>query len=1307
MAVSFLPTHASCIFGQNADGPSLPPSEFPADQTDVSTTDERPDALLSGLFDASPDGIVAFDRELRYTAWSPAMERMTGMPAADVVGRVMYELFPFLEAIGERAGAEAALRGESALAPERPFRVAATGQEGWAETHYAPLRDADGRVVGGVATVRDVTGRVRAGEAAAGWSAEDVLESMGDDFAVLDRQWRYAYVNRAAEATVRRPRGELLGGVVWELFPELVGTGAERELRRAMDGGVPVAYEVEMRSLDRRLEVRAFPFAEGLAVYSRDVTEARRAEAELRAGESRFRALVEAGGRTVWSTDAAGMVGDMPDWRALTGQTPEEVRGEGWQEAIHPDDRAGVAEAWRSARRARGVYEAEYRVRLRGGEFRWFAARGAPVLGPDGEVREWVGTLHDVHDRREAEAGREAERDLLQRVLAQLPAAVAVYEGPQHVFAAYSDRYHRVVGRREVMGRPFGMVLPELVKQGFAALLDQVYATGEPISGTAVRADWDDDGDGRMETHLVDYVYQPLRDGAGRVAGVVAHVTDVGERERASRERDEARREAEARAEEAAALAMQLQEQAAELELQVEESQALAEELQAANQELADANVQAEVLARVSTLLAESLDPRASLEAVGRLVVPALADLCVVYAVEPDGRVARVQMAHSDPGKERTLREIDRRWPRDPAPHVLRILETGEPLLVEDARGMAPAGAAHDDEYVALQRALQPRSGITVPMIARGRRLGVISLGSDRRAFGPEDLAVAEELARRAAVAVDNAALYREARASLAEAERRAAELRATLEAIPDAVMIGTRGGLTLANEAALALFGLGSVGELNAAQAGLQEHVRSRDAATGEPIALEEQPFARALAGERSVREVVGRHPVTGEERVIRIAAAPILVDGSGAGAVAVGSDVTEQRRAQEAQRILAEASRALASSLEYEATVAAVARMAVPALADWCFVEMREPDGSVRMVAAAHRDPALVEMALETSRRWPIDPDAPYGTGHVLRTGEPELVPVIPEEVLDAVAKDAEHAALLRRMRFRSSLSVPIAVRGRTEGVLSLVSSDSGRLYGEDDLALALEVARRAAVAIDNARLYEEARAANAAKAGFLATMSHELRTPLNAMLGYVELLLLGIPEPVPAGATRHVERIRLAAQHLLSIIEEILTFSRIEAGRERVEPEEVDLLGLVGEVSAIIEPLAAGKGLAFRVPERVEPPSLVTDPRKLRQILVNLLGNAVKFTRAGSVAFEVEPDGGHLQLRVRDTGIGIAPADLEVIFEPFRQVDSTMTRPAGGTGLGLSVSRQLARLLGGDVTVESRPGEGSVFTVSLPLA
>jgi signal transduction histidine kinase len=215
----------------------------------------------------------------------------------------------------------------------------------------------------------------------------------------------------------------------------------------------------------------------------------------------------------------------------------------------------------------------------------------------------------------------------------------------------------------------------------------------------------------------------------------------------------------------------------------------------------------------------------------------------------------------------------------------------------------------------------------------------------------------------------------------------------------------------------------------------------------------------------------------------------------------------------------------------------------------------------------------------------------------------------------------------------------------------------------------------------------------------------MSHELRTPLNAMIGYVDLLLLGIPAPIPEAARAQVERIRLASRHLLSIIEEILTFSRLEAGRETVEAEEVDLGAVVREASAIIEPLAAAKGIAFVVPEAAGLPPLVTDPRKLRQILVNLLGNAVKFTHEGSVTFAVERRDGSVLLHVRDTGIGVEARDLEIIFEAFRQVDDAKTRSASGTGLGLAVSRRLARLLGGDVTVESTPGVGSTFTVTLP--
>ena len=402
---------------------------------------------------------------------------------------------------------------------------------------------------------------------------------------------------------------------------------------------------------------------------------------------------------------------------------------------------------------------------------------------------------------------------------------------------------------------------------------------------------------------------------------------------------------------------------------------------------------------------------------------------------------------------------------------------------------------------------------------------------------------------------------------------------------------------------------------------------------------------------------------------------------------------------------RFLAEASRVLASSLDYEATLQSVARLTVPALGDWCLVDVVGEDGHDHRVAVAHANPARADLASALEHAGPAAEGAPCSAPRVLRTGVSELAAEFTAADL-ATARDPERLQVLCALGIRPQMCVPLVARGHTLGAITLISAESGRDYGSDDLALAEDLAHRAALAVDNARLYHEAERANAAKSEFLATVSHELRAPLHVVLGYLDLLHSGIPEPIPDGAREQVARIRRASQDLLQLVEQLLSLSRLDAGRETVRVEPVDVGTLTREMALLVEPLADAKGLRFVMHPPDVPTTVVTDAGKLRQILYNLLANAVKFTERGQVTLAAQREGDRIVLEVRDTGIGIAPADLTRIFEAFWQVEQPAGDGRGGAGLGLSISQRLARLLGGDLSATSTVGEGTTFTVVLPL-
>ena len=279
-----------------------------------------------------------------------------------------------------------------------------------------------------------------------------------------------------------------------------------------------------------------------------------------------------------------------------------------------------------------------------------------------------------------------------------------------------------------------------------------------------------------------------------------------------------------------------------------------------------------------------------------------------------------------------------------------------------------------------------------------------------------------------------------------------------------------------------------------------------------------------------------------------------------------------------------------------------------------------------------------------------------------------------------------------------FDSSFGISIYVLGTIAIFLWLVSWAARMAFASDQVRGALLANEQAA--------REAAEGANIAKSNFLAVMSHELRTPLSAIIGYEELLADGITGPVNEAQKHQLSRMKASAQHLLHLIDQILAYSRIDAGREVVQADDVEANALAHEAAALVEPLAREKGLPLEVVTTGYTLPMGTDGGKVRQILVNLLSNAVKFTNAGRVRLLVQHDGATVRYIVSDTGIGIAPEHRDRIFEAFWQVEQPSTRRVGGTGLGLSVTRRLARLLGGDVGMTSAVGEGSVFTVTLPL-
>ncbi len=450
--------------------------------------------------------------------------------------------------------------------------------------------------------------------------------------------------------------------------------------------------------------------------------------------------------------------------------------------------------------------------------------------------------------------------------------------------------------------------------------------------------------------------------------------------------------------------------------------------------------------------------------------------------------------------------------------------------------------------------------------------------------------------------------------------------------------------------------------------------------------------------------------------ETPIEMSTAPIR-DAAGVhrGIVRVFRNVGDEKRRSARRDVLTDVVSALSGSLDYRTTLRRLANILVPRFADWCAIEMvDETTGKSEQLAVAHSDPAKVAFAWELRQKYPPRADAASGVPHVLRTGKPEHFPVIPDEVLVASAIDEEHLRIARELRLHSALIVPLHVRGKTIGAITMVyDAGSGRTYSNEDLEFAQQLADRAATAVDTARLFTQERTAREAadhatrlKDEFLATLSHELRTPLTAILGWSRMLEGDqLPPDRRAKALATIDRNALA---MAQLVEDLLDVSRIISGKLRIDAQPTTLAPIVDAAIESMKPAAQAKDIAIRTVLDDATP-VYGDARRLQQVVWNLVSNAVKFTpRGGRVDVTVRRDESAVELAVTDTGRGIEPDFLPYVFDRFRQADASFTRAAGGLGLGLAICRHLVELHGGTIEARSEGKDrGASFVIHLPIA
>jgi signal transduction histidine kinase len=743
------------------------------------------------------------------------------------------------------------------------------------------------------------------------------------------------------------------------------------------------------------------------------------------------------------------------------------------------------------------------------------------------------------------------------------------------------------------------------------------------------------------------------------------------------------------------------------------------------------------ILADATAILSESIDYEVTLANVARSLVPRLGEACTIHVVDERG-LALAAVAGAGPEKGDTLRKILARFPTGGDVVQTRVARTGVgegfPQVTDDFL----KAISRDAEDLGLRRALGVRSLLFVPLKVRQETLGVVTLSSSERTYDEHDRELVDEIACRAALAVEHARLHRDvesqrARLRVIADTSRALAPQLDIDGIATAISRvlggGVLVGLTAGSNETLLVRGcaaadlavkrrlcelVGCTVSLPSGSLGA-EVLRCGEPQLLGPEATERlQPAFGRLAkefglGSALIAPLLVQGRAIGLMSVFRNSQAKPLgreelsLVGEIADRAAVAFErarlFESQQRATERLRLLADAGTLLAQSLQVDPTLASLARLTVGRFSHACAVDLVE-DGLVTSVAVA-----AVNAELETALRRVLERYTVGCPPRVLReafeSGSPLLLRTVDVALLRELAVNEEHLEALTGLGLRSAIVIPLVARGSQVGVVSLARTN-GTPYDDDDLALAEELGRRAALAVDNARLFKRATEAIAIRDEFLSIASHELNTPLTPLKMQLDSLRRG-----DFPWERTVEKLDRASRQvtrLAKLVNELLDVSRISGGRLRIEPERFDLALLVDEIVARVSEEAERAGSQLSVHSQ-QPCIGSWDRMRIDQVLTNLLTNAIKYGSGKPIDVRLSSGDSDVSLVVRDHGIGIAPEHQRRIFERFERAAST--RHYGGFGLGLWIARQIVEASGGSISVDSAPDKGSTFVVKLPIS